>query len=119
MNRTDQLRRPDPLTVETWRRLPWLLPRAVVMEWTGLSREELEEEVAAGRLSVFRARRKGKYFKEQIGRLIRMPIEEHNDLRECVGRLERRLDGIMSDRCGLAGDALHSAPVPGRGRIDR
>jgi hypothetical protein len=74
MTRTETIQRTDPLTMDQWHRLPWLLPRAVVLEWTGLTDRELGREVKAGRITQFRGpSKKGKYFKTEIARLIRLP----------------------------------------------
>lgn len=67
------LQRSDPLTLERWERLPFLIPRAVVVEWTGLNWREIEEEVKAGRLRVFGAKRKKKFFRSDVGRLAGIP----------------------------------------------
>jgi hypothetical protein len=74
MSRTEQLQRPDPLTPDRWRRLPWLLPRAVVREWTGLSDREVEAQIRAGRLTTYKAgAMKRKFFKVEVAALIRIP----------------------------------------------
>lgn len=68
--------RSEPLTLERWRTLPWLLPRATVMEWTGMSRKELDSAVASGLLSKHRGRRKGKFYKVEVAALIRLPTAD-------------------------------------------
>ena len=67
------LQRSDRLTLERWERLPFLLPRSIVMEWTGLNWRELEEEIRSGRLRVFKAKRKRKFFKSEVARLAGIP----------------------------------------------
>lgn len=74
---SETLQRPERLTVERWERLPWLLPRAVVIEWTGLDRRELDALVGDGRLGVFKTRTKRKYFKAQIATLVRIGTTSH------------------------------------------
>lgn len=71
----DRLMRADRLTAERWDRLPFLLPRATVLEWTGLDRRELSDEVRAGRLRVFKPKGSGKskYFKSEIAQLACIP----------------------------------------------
>lgn len=71
------IERVERLTLELWDRLPWLLPRATVLEWTGLSPRELEEEVRAGRLRVWRSRRKRKWYKTEVAILAGIVATPH------------------------------------------
>lgn len=72
---SEALQRRGTLTLEGWQRLPYLLPRAVVLEWTGLSGRELSDQVRSGRLRVFRGRRKAKYYRDEVGRLLGFPVQ--------------------------------------------
>jgi hypothetical protein len=70
------LQRTERLTLEQWERLPWLLPRATVLEWTGLDRRELSAEVQAKRIRTFcpAAKGKRKYFKADVAALAGIPV---------------------------------------------
>jgi len=70
---SERIQRAERLTLERWERLPFLLPRAIVIEWTGLSWRELQEEIRTGRLRVFTAKRKRKFFKTEVARLAGIP----------------------------------------------
>lgn len=70
MNHTQRLQRVQNLTVDEWVRLPWLLPRAVVVEWTGLSARDLEDLIRGGRLRIHVTKRKRKFLKSDVGILI-------------------------------------------------
>lgn len=73
---SERLQRAERLTQERWERLPFLLPRATVLEWTGLDRRELATEVKAGRIRVFKPGGllgKGKYFKSDVATLAGIP----------------------------------------------
>lgn len=84
---SESLQRADRLTLERWEKLPWLLPKAVVLEWTGLHKDELEDLVREGKLSVFKARRKRKFFKGEVASLA------------CIAILQQR---IGPDQAGSA-----------------
>jgi hypothetical protein len=58
-------------TQAEFNKLPGLVTRAVFMDWTGLSKNELGEEVHAGRIAVYKAKKNGnaKYYKHEIARL--------------------------------------------------
>jgi hypothetical protein len=70
MSVTDQLKRAETLTTDDWSRLPWLLPKAVVVEWTGLSRRAIDQLIQEGRLRVLVARRKRRFYKADVAVLI-------------------------------------------------
>jgi hypothetical protein len=58
-------------TQEAFNRLPAMVSRQEFMDWTGYDKDELSEEVHAGRIAIFRpaGRRKARYYKHEIGRL--------------------------------------------------
>ena len=67
---TETLKRAEALTAEDWHRLPWLLPKAVVVEWTGLSRRGIDQLIQEGRLRVMVAKRKRRFYKVDLAVLI-------------------------------------------------
>jgi hypothetical protein len=74
MSRTDELQRTEPLTRERFERLPFLIPLAVAIEWTGLNKHDISLLVARGLLTR-RGSPKGKYFRDEIARIL-WPMDE-------------------------------------------
>lgn len=58
-------------TQEEFSRLPGMVSRAEFLDWTGYSVRELDEDVKAGLIKVYRpeGRVKARYFKSEIARL--------------------------------------------------
>ena len=73
---TERLMRTREITLEQWRRLPWLLPRGVVMEVTGLNWRELRLAVACGELRQFKQSRhaKAKYYKVDLAGYLKIEL---------------------------------------------
>lgn len=61
-------------TQEAFNRLPGLVRRSTFMEWTGLSSEELADEVAQKRIAIYKpkGREQALYYKHEIARLTGM-----------------------------------------------
>lgn len=64
------------ITVEQWRKLPWLLPRSVVLEITGLNWRELQRAVETGQLRQFKQSptAKAKYYKSDLAGYLRIDV---------------------------------------------
>jgi hypothetical protein len=56
-------------TQAEFQKLPGLVARSVFMDWTGLSSDELSDEVKAGRIVVYRTDGYARYYKHEIARL--------------------------------------------------
>lgn len=59
-------------TRQEWDKLPLLLTRAVVMEWTGLSKRDLDDEVRKGRIRIYRGLKKRKFLKVDVAAIVGM-----------------------------------------------
>lgn len=66
--RIRQLQRTLEITIERFNRLPFLVPRGVVEEWTGLTSEDISRLVEDGRLRVWRSHpaAKAKFYRREI-----------------------------------------------------
>ncbi len=67
-NRTGATARNVEITMARFARLPFLIPRGVVEEWTGLTSEDISVLVESGRLKVWRShpRAKAKFYRQEI-----------------------------------------------------
>lgn len=66
--RTRELRRAVEITRDRFARMPFLIPRGVVEEWTGLTSEDISLLVKSGRLRVWRThgKSKAKFYRSEI-----------------------------------------------------
>lgn len=99
---TEQLKRSETLTTEDWHRLPWLLPKAVVVEWTGLSRRGIDRLIQEGRLRVMVAQRKRRFYKVDLAILIGITESDSaqmgpNGSNKAVGSLQAGQVGAHSN----------------------
>ena len=64
-------RRTDDCSQSAFHKLPHLLPRQTFLEWTGLNKDDLMDEVNAGRIEVYKpeGREHALYYKREIARL--------------------------------------------------
>lgn len=74
----ERMRRPHALTPGYLRNLPYLLPLAVVIEITGLTKHGVQAAVDAGSLRRWRvgASRKAKYYRDEVFRLIAVDVNQ-------------------------------------------
>jgi hypothetical protein len=66
-----RLARVNDCTQSEFNKLPGLLRASVFMEWTGLSREELDDEVRSGHIETYQKPDGGQrwYYKREIARM--------------------------------------------------
>jgi len=66
--RARELQRNLEITVARFNRLPFLIPRGVVEEWTGLTSEDISLLVKSGRLRVWRThgKAKAKFYRSEV-----------------------------------------------------
>ena len=67
-----QLATVNGTTGESWATLPWLLTRKEVLAITGLKECDIRKLLASGELHRCKTGRKGRYFKSELARLLRI-----------------------------------------------